>query len=64
MLARYIVEPKFGDQQIVYDERLKCEVSKATDLLLDFVGPYQVFSDNVPFGKDEDDFCSETEMRL
>lgn len=64
LLARYIVEPKFGDQQIVYDEHLTCEVSKATDLLLDFVGPYQVFADNVPFGKDEDDYCSETEVRL
>lgn len=64
LLARYIVEPKYGDNQIVYNERLSIEVGKAADLLIDFVGPYQVYEDNVPFGKDEDDYCSETEMRL
>ena len=32
LLARYVVEPKYGNQQVVYNDKIQCEVEYATDL--------------------------------
>lgn len=45
MLARYVVEPKSGNE-IVVNEQASCSQSEALDALYDLIGPYKIYSEH------------------